>query len=126
VKNRPHFTRRQNDRQPPSPLCGCKARNKTHVSAEYVAVQKEQGVQRLILCRRADASIGGKVIQKRRDLVLAHERWVAAVVENHKPPDPGAIGDLCPFAVVSKAQASPDSLQQSKSPRWIRCPGEVR
>lgn len=91
-----------------------------------MAVQKEKGVERLILCRRADVPIGGKVIQKRRDLVLAHERRVAAAVKNHKPPDPGTIRDLRPFAVLSDAQASPDLLEQSKSPRWIRRPSEVR
>jgi len=76
-----------------------------------VTVQKEQGVQGLILGGRADPSVCGEVVQKGGDLMLTHERGMTTAVEKHKSPNPRTIRDLGAPAVMSKAKASPNLLE---------------
>ena len=45
----PHFIPRQNNRQPPGPLCIDQAGQLAKIPGQYSTVQKQQGTQRLVL-----------------------------------------------------------------------------
>jgi hypothetical protein len=82
------------------------------VLAEDVAVQKEQRIERLILCRCAHLLVNRQRREKPSDLVLAYLQRLALAMEEDKPLDPTDLGLLCPDAVVSHRDRLPDLIEQ--------------
>src|SRR2546425_3338950 len=75
-------------------------------------IQENQGVQRLILCRRADVPSFREVSQELPHLRIAHFGGMPFVMENHETPDPTYIGFFGSWAVVPKPDGASSSVQE--------------
>jgi hypothetical protein len=77
-----------------------------------VTVEKEQGIQGLILGRGADMSVNGQRREKLRHLLFAHVSRVTLSMEEGKALDPVNIGLFSPQAVMPQADRCTDLIEQ--------------
>lgn len=114
---------RQHIRQPTRPASGLDSLDKPYAPRQYMAIQKENGLQSLVLRRSTHPSNSGKVCQERRDLRLAHGFRMPPVMEQNELPHPVAIRLLGFWAVVPRPQAVPQALHETESPLGVGAPG---
>jgi hypothetical protein len=74
---------------------------------EHRPVEKEQGVQCLVLRARRDAAIDGQVRQERCYLAFSHIARMAAVVKANEANDPVDVGLLRAHAEMTHADGVP-------------------
>jgi hypothetical protein len=73
------------------------------VAIDHVAIEEDQGVQRLILGRPTDSAIDGKMIQESGNVVRAKVARMCPAVEDHEAADPAHVGPLRARAVVTQS-----------------------
>jgi hypothetical protein len=81
---------------------------------QYVAIQEEYGVQRLILRRGRDVTLRREIAQKRGELRCAHLSRVALAVKQDEAPDPLHICLLGTDAVVPKPDHLAHLIEQAR------------
>lgn len=86
--------------------------------AEHLAIQKEQGAERLVLGGGGDLVTHGQRGQECGDLGRAHVGGMPLVMEEDEPPDPVDVGFLGPPTVVPGADGLPDPVEE---PGRVRC-----
>jgi hypothetical protein len=89
--------------------------NRSNLDPEHVAIEKQQGTERLILCRCAHASRGRKPRQECCDLGGFHRRRMLLVVKDDESPDPVDVRVLGPPAIVPCSDSIPHAIEKL---RW--------
>ena len=79
---------------------------------EDIAVEKEQGSQRLVLGGGGNVVVNSQVGQEGFDLGGAHFGGVALVVEQDKAPDPADVGFFGAQGIMFKASAFTGLIEQ--------------
>lgn len=79
---------------------------------EYFLIQENHGIQRLILRRGTDSQFFRQMSQELPHLRIAHFRWMALMMENHKPPDPTGVGFLRAETIVPKPDGASNPVQK--------------
>ena len=85
-----------------------------NVQTQYVAIEKQDAAQRLVLCRCRDVLFNGQPYQKRRDLRCAKPSGMTPAMEHDEAPDPMDVGVLSPPAVVPRADLGAYLLHQTR------------
>ncbi|MBB4756599.1 hypothetical protein FHT15_001254 [Xanthomonas campestris] len=75
------------------------------IDTQYLAGEKQQRRQRLVLCARRDLRIGRQAGEERLDLRLAHLRRMALAAGQDEARYPARISLLAAQAVVPNPQA---------------------
>ena len=81
---------------------------------EHVAIEKQQGAQRLILGRRTDPTGDRQVGQEGADLRFAEVLGVSLAVKQDEAANPMDIGFLGSWAAVEGSQGATESVQQAR------------
>jgi len=97
---------------------------------EHMAIEKQQGEKRLVLCRGADLLLNGQIGQKGVDFRFGHFGGMAHLVKEDVPLDPVAIGLFRAAAVVTGPQCFAHLVKQLRwagETRWAihRCPCQL-
>lgn len=99
-KDRLHFPAAQNNRQLPEIPGSQEAAEVSGIDAENVLVQKDQGIECLVLGRGSDLTVDGEIGEKFADFLRAHFAGMPLSVEEDEASDPMEIGILGAEAVV--------------------------
>ena len=75
-------------------------------------IEKDDGVERLVLCRGSDVFIDGKMCEKRLDLCTAHLAGMFEVVEADEAADPVDVGMFSGKSVVAASKRIADAVEQ--------------
>src|SRR5712692_9628459 len=102
---------RQHDRQVLGPLGPDDVVEPRQLDAEHVAIQKQQGAQRLVLGRGRDFVLDRERGQELGDLGGAHLHGMALAVEKDVALDPVDVRFLGATAVVSRADSLSDAVE---------------
>ena len=86
----------------------------TELTAEDRPVEEEEGVQRLVPGRGADAAVFGQPGQKRGDLGFAHVGRVALVMEEDETANPGDVGIGRAPAEVADGAGLTDLVEEAR------------
>jgi hypothetical protein len=78
---------------------------------QYVTIEKDEGVERLILRRGAHVMLDGERGEKFGDAVLALVGGMMVFEKEKKPLDPMYIGVFSADAVVAEADRGPDMVK---------------
>jgi len=89
------------------------------INLEHFTIQKQNGIECLILRGSRDISAHCQVREKCRNLDRTHVTWVALVVEKYKTPRPTEVTLLGADAVMLKANCVADLIEQT----WSRTNG---
>src|SRR3990172_13015508 len=114
AKNSPDLLPCQHDRQPVRPFRPDNAIHVTNVLLQNLTVEKQKGIEGLILGRGADVGIGRQTGKEPANLSFAHIRRVTLVMKENEPFGPMDIGFLCPIAVVARADCLANLVKQPK------------
>ena len=87
--------------------------HRCNLLAEYFAIEKDQGAQRLILSRGGDLLLDRQVVEKLLNVLLIHLGRMAFVMKEDVALDPIDVGLLSANAVVLAANRLPDLIQKS-------------
>jgi hypothetical protein len=82
------------------------------LAVEDMAVEEEDGAERLILSRGADFPLDGKVTQEGDDVGRVEFARVAAIVEDDEASDPIDVGTLGADTVVAHAEGGSNLFQE--------------
>jgi hypothetical protein len=86
--------------------------DRSNLDPEHMAIKKQQGTERLILCRCADAPRGRKPRQEYPDLWRSHRRGMLLAVKDDESPDLLNVGVLGPPAVVPRSDSIPHTIEE--------------
>jgi hypothetical protein len=75
---------------------------------EDLAIQEENGAERLVLCAGGDLALNGEVSEEGFNLRFAHVARVARAVEENDAPDPGEVGGFGAEGIVLAAEGFAD------------------
>jgi hypothetical protein len=95
-------------------LCPVEPRHLIPLGAEYVAVEKQKGIQGLVLRRGSHVSIHGEVGQVFSDLVLSNRARMTGVVVFDVADDPAEIGLFGPVCTPVSATGRPDPIDERR------------
>jgi len=88
------FLAGENDRQALRAACAGRRRKRAGIDSEYLAEEKEQRGEGLVLGRGGNAVGDGEVGEKGRDVGRTEFAWMAQAVEAHEATDPVRVGSL--------------------------------
>jgi hypothetical protein len=71
---------------------------------QYLFIEKDNGIERLILCRSCDMRVAGKMSEEQADFGFAHPAGMAFIMKADKPIDPVNICFFCFQAVMLYTQ----------------------
>lgn len=114
VQERRHLRLHEHHRKPLGLLSSVEPRHLIPLGAEYVAVEKQQGIQGLVLRRGGHVSIHGEVGQVFSDLVLSNRARMTGVVVFDVADDPAEIGLFGPVRVAVSATGRPDAIDERR------------
>jgi hypothetical protein len=112
VEDRLNLVRRQHHRKPLRFFRSVKVRPPVPVAPEDVAVQKQNGIEGLILCRSRDVSLGGEIGEVRPDIGFLQVTGMCGVVVFYVPDDPAGAGLLGAVAVAFSLAGGPDAVEE--------------
>ena len=114
------FLSREDDRHPGRSLRTDNLVQPRQVLAQHFPVQEQQRAEGLVLCRGADARVGGEVGQVLPDLVRAHLGGMLHSVVDQKPLDPEDVGLFRSAAVVPLPNGAANASKESRGARRRR------
>ena len=82
------------------------------IDVKHVFVEKDKGVEGLILRGGRHVALGGQVVEKRANVSSAQGAWMHDLVESHKALDPSAVGFLRVIAVAPSLAGHTDPVEQ--------------
>jgi hypothetical protein len=112
----PHLGASEDGREPARALRANDVGDLRELFLQNVSIEKENGRQRLILGRRADAEPGRQVRQEVVDLGLPHRLRVALPVEEDEPTHPRYVRLLSANAVVPRPDCQTHPIEEERLP----------
>lgn len=119
LEHRADFLPAQDDGQSRGPLGADDVVEPGQVNLQHLAVQEEEGAQRLVLGGGGNSAVDGQGGEKRRDLRGTHLGRVPLAVEEDVALDPLDVGLLRLPAVVAGADGRPHPVEQPGGGRGV-------
>jgi hypothetical protein len=91
-----------------------------------IAIEEQERAERLVLRRRADATLRREPRQKRGDLGGAHVRRMPLAMEENVPPNPIGVGVLGSPAVMFCANRLTNAIEQLRRPGGLELAAVLR
>ena len=110
-----HLGPAEHNRQPRRTRRPLHAVEPRKLAPQHLAVEKQNRGQRLVLRRRSDLAVRGKMIEKRRHFRFAEHLGMALAIEEDEAPDPVHVGLLRAPTVVPNPNRLMHALEQSRA-----------
>src|SRR5437667_2093573 len=116
TENRPHLVAGEHDWQSSWPPGPHDVVEPGHLLLKNLAIEEEQGAQRLILGGRGDVPLDGQRAQIPRELRGAHLGGMTLPVEEDLAPYPGDVGLFGPPAIVTGTDGVANPVEKARGP----------